>query len=352
MERYKLLYLAALHMALYCSRANISDTEGKYDYYRVLSRAEFPFDSPDNLLLDVAHSDVERQTMFGYSPIIRIGEDGVDVCFANHREFPDTFEFKPLDIVSEELHYWLAGTEGNANLDELRKHHGELVDLPGAYVHLTDGEEVQLVGYNANGVQAIIGRVRESGRGGVLLEVIKTTTTQLGDTLWEVRRRTTTPYPDFHTLSGMDAGFYTTIDGKPIEYREAKGFGGFILGIGMYPVPGHKWQARPMEIQVNAETNAHVARNSINAFKIDPDGNVVASQSSSFAGETVMRVAEQLGQLLSVVGNTTIGLRDPKTNTVQRVNIRHGDVLMVTREFAEWIGNDQTLGHQLIDNAM
>lgn len=353
MESFKLLYLARIHMALFCVRAPMVDSEGTYDYYRILSRTEFPYNSEEDLVLTVAGADVARQTRFGYAPIIRMGGEGPAIVFVATGTDPDQYNFEPLaDDVLTGLHVWLRGTERGCDIEELRAYHGDLVDLPGAYEHLTVGEEIQLIGETTLGLQAILGRVREAGRGGVLVDVIGTTTTNISDTLWEVRRRTSGHVDDFRGFSTAVDGFYTVCGSEPIEYSEAKPFGGFILGIGMYPVPGHKWQARPLEIQVNMETNEHVARNSINAFRLDSDGNVVAAQSTSYACETVGTIAEHLSNLLSVVGDTRLGIRNPKTNTITVVDIRHGDVLLVNRELAEWVGNDQVIGHQLIDAAM
>lgn len=353
MESFKLLYLAAQHLALHCLRARLSDPEGVYEYYRVLGRVEFPYNSETDLLLTVAGSEIQRQTRFGYSPIIRLGGEGIAVAFINHTDYPDQIEFLPLeDDAKTGLYTWLSGTVGSCDLGLLRSLHGDLVDLPGAYEHLTVGEEVQLVGFNVNGPQAIIGYVREAGQGGVLLDVKQTTTSSVNDTLWSVCRRTIDKRPDLGGLSDVDAGFYTTADGETIVYRNPVAHGGFHVAVGMYPVAGHKWQARAMEIQVNDETGDYVARNTVNAWTLNSDGDVVADQSSRYAGETVIDIAEKLSKLLSVVGNTTLGIRDPKTNIVTPVEIRHGDVLMVHSDLCSWIRNDAVIGQQLIDAAV
>lgn len=352
MESFKLLYLAMQHLALHCVRARLSDPEGVYEYYRVLGRVDFPYNSETDLLLTVAGDEIKRQTRFGYSPIIRLGGEGVAVAFINHNDYPDQIEFLPLeDEAKEGLYVWLTGTDGSVDLDRLRELHGDLVDLPGAYVHLSVGEEVQLVGFTPEGPQAIIGRVLEAGQGGVLLDVLRTTTSTVNTTLWSVCRRTVNQVPDFCGLGAADAGFYTTIDGEPIAYRESIPHGGFHVAIGMYPVAGHKWQARAMEVQ-EVENDQYIARNTVNAWTLNSDGDVVADQSSRYAGETVVAVAEKLSKLLSVVGNTKLGIRDPKTNVVTPVEIRHGDVLMVHSGLCDWIRNDAVIGQQLIDAAM
>jgi hypothetical protein len=353
MESYKLLYLAMQHLALHCIRARVSDPDNAYEYYRVLGQVDFPYNAEADLLLTVAGGDVQRQTRFGYSPLVRLGgEDGVHVAFVNHNEFPDQIVFQPLDEAKEGLYLWLNGTAGGCDLERLRELHGELVDLPGAYVHLTPGEEVQLIGYNVNGPQVLIGTVLEAGQGGVLLDVIKSTTSVVNDTLWEVRRRTVNVVPDWHELSGVDAGFYTTCEGESLQYRDTIPHGGFRAAVGMYPVAGHKWQIRAMEIQADPATGQYIARNSVSGWTINSDGNLVADQSTRFAGETVTSIAEKLGKLLSVVGNTTLGIRDPKSNTVTQVAIRHGDVLLVNSELVNWVEGDVVIGQQLIDAAM
>ena len=63
-------------------------------------------------------------------------------------------------------------------------------------------------------------------------------------------------------------------------------------------------------------------------------------------------IAEKLSKLLSVVGNTTLGIRDPKTNVVTKVEIRHGDVLMVNADTVSWLDGDKVIGQQLIDAAV
>lgn len=353
MESYKLLYLAMQHLAMHCVRARMSDPERAYEYYRVLGRVDFPYNSETDLLLTVAGEEIKRQTRFGYSPIIRLGGEGVAIAFLDHTNYPDQIEFVPLeDDAITGLFVWLAGTEGSCDMELLRSLHGDLVDLPGAYVHLAVGEEVQLVGYNVNGPQAAIGYVREVGPGGILVDISRTTCASVHDCLWDVRRRTVDTVPDYNGLSGVDAGFYTTIDGEQIRYREALPHAGFIVAVGMYPVAGYKWQVRAMEIQVNMETGDYVARNSVASWTLDSEGSVVADQSSRFAGETVTTIAEKLSKLLSVVGNTTLGIRDPKSNTITRVEIRHGDVLLVNSELVDWLDGETVIGQQLIDNAM
>ena len=353
MESFKLLYLAMQHLALHCVRARLSDPEGVYEYYRVLGRVDFPYNSETDLLLTVAGDEIKRQTRFGYSPIIRLGGEGVAVAFINHNDYPDQIEFLPLeDEAKEGLYVWLTGTDGSVDLDRLRELHGDLVDLPGAYVHLTPGEEVQMVGYNEKGPQVMVGTVLEAGQGGVLLDVIKSTTSAVNDTLWEVRRRTVNVVPDWHELSGVDAGFYTTCEGEPLQYRETIPHGGFRTAVGMYPVAGQKWQVRAMEIQAVPGTEQYIARNSVSSWTINSDGNLVADQSTRYACETVAAVAEKLSRLLSVVGDTKLAIRDPNANTVAEINIRHGNVLLINSKLAGWVGADTVIGHQLIDSAM
>ena len=353
MESYKLLYLAMQHLAMHCVRARMSDPERAYEYYRVLGRVDFPYNSETDLLLTVAGEEIKRQTRFGYSPIIRLGGEGVAIAFLDHTNYPDQIEFVPLeDDAITGLFVWLAGTEGSCDMELLRSLHGDLVDLAGAYVHLAVGEEVQLVGYNVNGPQVLIGTVLEAGQGGVLLDVTKSTASVVNDTLWDVRRRTVNVVPDWHELSGVDAGFYTTCEGEPLQYRDTIPHGGFRAAVGMYPVAGHMWQIRAMEIQADPARGKYIARNSVSGWTINSDGNLVADQSSRFAGETVTTIAEKLSKLLSVVGNTTLGIRDPKSNTITRVEIRHGDVLLVNSELVDWLDGETVIGQQLIDNAM
>lgn len=353
MESFKLLYLAMQHLAMHCVRARLSDPEGVYEYYRVLGRVDFPYNSETDLLLTVAGDEIKRQTRFGYSPIIRLGGEGIAIAFINHTDYPDQIEFLPLeDEAKKGLYLWLAGTDGGVDLDRLRELHGDLVDLPGAYVHLSVGEEVQLVGFTPEGPQAIIGRVREAGQGGVLLDVLRTTTSIVNNTLWTVCRRTVNQVPDLCGLSAAEAGFYTVIDDEPIVYRECIPYGGFHVAVGMYPIAGHKWQVRGIEIQINEETGDYVARNTVNAWTLNSDGNLVADQSSRFAGETVIDIAEKLNKLLAVVGNTTLSIRDPKNNTITPVEIRHGDVLLVNADTVSWIDGDKVIGQQLIDAAV
>ena len=349
MESFKLLWLAAISRALYARHAPLHTEGDSHRYYQVLAEAEFPYNTDVDLVLHANANVVVKQTLLGYSPILRFGEDGVFVAFVNHTNYPDSFDFQPIKDKVQELHLWLEAACHMGDVERLREFHGDLVDLPGAYRHLKTGERVQLVASYPTRAEVILGNVLESSQRGTLIEISHSTTSNINDALWEIRTATDGYGNGFGGLTEVESGFYVEQGGEPIKYCDAIPYGGFVLGLGCFPVPGNAWRVRGLEIEMRTD-DTWVARNNVNAFKLNHDGNLVASQSSSYACELVDKLAEKMTELLSIVGDTRLGLRRPDTDTVDYVRLRHGDVLFVERGFAPWVGCDTVVGRQLLDN--